>query len=183
MEKPEQKLLFDGEPAEEQRDKQQADIEEILLNTQEQGQMMEQLIKSQIQVKDEMINKLHKELDYYKQEAAEKYVDQVMKAVIKVRRDMKKLISSENWNTMTVEDLKREYSYVLDDITDLLAQQNIDPFSSQPGCAFDPSIHSAKLEPTNDPELDKRIKASLTEGYKKGDKVIQAERVIAYQYK
>ena len=30
--------------------------------------MVEQLIKNQINVKDEMINKLHNELDYYKRE-------------------------------------------------------------------------------------------------------------------
>ena len=51
---------------------------EVLLNTREQGQMMEQLIKNQIEVKDEMIDKLHKELDYYKQDAADRFVDQLM---------------------------------------------------------------------------------------------------------
>ena len=76
---------------------QAGELLEILLNTREQGQMMEQLIKNQIEVKDEMINKLHKELDYYKQDAADRFVDQLMKAVIKVRKDMTRLTTSDKW--------------------------------------------------------------------------------------
>ena len=159
------------------------DLLEILLNTREQGQMMERLIKNQIEVKDEMINKLHKELDYYKQDAADRFVDQLMKAVIKVRKDMSKLVSSERWSDMTVEDCKREYQYIMEDITDLLEQQNIDPYESNPGDDFDASIHQPKLEITDDISLDKKVKESISEGYKKGDKVLIPERVIVYQYK
>lgn len=71
---------------------------EILLNTREQGQMIEQLIKNQINIKDEMISKLHKELDYYKQDSAERFADQLMKAVIKVRKDMGRLLNSSKWS-------------------------------------------------------------------------------------
>jgi molecular chaperone GrpE (heat shock protein) len=156
---------------------------EILLNTREQGQMMEQLIKNQIQVKDEMISKLHKELDYYKQDSTDRFVDQLMKSVIKVRKDMNKRISSEAWDRMTLADLKREYQYVLEDITDLLEQQNVDAYESNPGDDFDASIHQAKLEATNDINLDKKIKGSISEGYKKRGKVLIPERVIVYQYK
>ncbi len=161
----------------------EGEILEVLLNTREQGQMMEQLIKNQIEVKDEMINKLHKELDYYKQDAADRFVDQLMKAVIKVRKDMNKLISSDKWEGMTIEDLKREYQYVLEDISDLLEQQNVDPYQSEPGDDFDAAIHQPKLEATTDESLDKKIKESISEGYKKGDKVLIPERVIVYQFK
>lgn len=156
---------------------------EILLNTREQGQMMEQLIKNQIEVKDAMINKLHKELDYYKQDAADRFVEQLMKAVIKVRRDMTRLVDSGKWDDLTADELRREYLYCVDDITDLLEQQNVDPYRSVPGEFFDPSIHQAKVEATEDATLDKTIKESISEGYKKGDKVLIPERVIVYQYK
>lgn len=161
----------------------EGEVLELLLNTREQGQMMEQLIKNQIEVKDEMINKLHKELDYYKQDAADRFVDQLMKAVIKVRKDMNKLISSDKWEGMTIEDMKREYQYVLEDITDLLEQQNVDPYQSKPGDDFDAAIHQPKLEAVTDESLDKKIKESISEGYKKGDKVLIPERVIVYQFK
>ena len=159
------------------------ELMEILLNTREQGQMMEQLIKNQIQVKDDLIDKLHKELDYYKQGAADRFVDQLMKAVIKVRKDMVKITSSDDWANMSADDLRREYQYSLEDISDLLEQQNVDPFSSEPGDAFDAAIHQAKVEITDDESLDKKVKSSLSEGYKKGDTVLIPERVIVYQYK
>ena len=140
---------------------------EILLNTREQGQMMEQLIKNQIEVKD----------------AADRFTDQLMKAVIKVRKAMTRLVTSDKWQEMTADDLRREYQYSLEDITDLLEQQNVDPFSSEPGDDFDASIHQAKIEATNDVSLDKKVKESISEGYKKGSKVLIPERVIVYQYK
>ncbi len=161
----------------------QGELMEILLNTREQGQMMEHLIKHQIEVKDEMINKLHKELEYYKQGAADRFVDQLMKALIKVRKDMLKIINSQNWGGMSVEDLKREYIYASEDLSDLLEQQNVDQFMTESGDVFDAAIHQPKIEVTNDPSLDKKIKESISEGYKKGDKVLIPERVIVYQYK
>lgn len=179
-----EKIMNQIEEAPEGSDETQAgELLEILLNTREQGQMMEQLIKNQIEVKDEMINKLHKELEYYKQDSADRFVNQLMKAVIKVRKDMSKLISSEKWNGLTEEELKREYQYIMEDITDLLDQQSVYPYESEPGDDFDASIHQPKLEPTVDMALDKKVKESISEGYKKGDKVLIPERVIVYQYK
>ena len=159
------------------------EVLEILLNTREQGQMMEQLIKNQIEVKDAMISKLHKELEYYKQEAADRFADQLMKAVIKVRKDMVKLMASGKWDEMSREDIQREYTYIFEDLTDLLEQQNIDSYKTEPGELFDASIHQPKIEVTDNPELDKTIKESLSEGYKKRDKVLLPERVVVYQYK
>ena len=159
------------------------EILEILLNTREQGQMIAQLIKNQIEVKDEMISKLHKELDYYKQDAADKFVVQLMKAVIKVRKDMNKLMNSREWEEMSADDLRREYRYAMEDVTDLLEQQNVDSIASVPGDEFNPSIHQPKIEVTTDIYLDKKVKESISEGYKKGDKILIPERVIVYQYK
>jgi molecular chaperone GrpE (heat shock protein) len=48
---------------------------------------------------------------------------------------------------------------------------------------FDASIHQAKVETTNDPSLDKTVKESICEGYRKGEKILQPERVTVYQYK
>ena len=39
------------------------ELTRILLNTEEQCQMVDQMIKKQIDVKDQMIDKLHKELE------------------------------------------------------------------------------------------------------------------------
>lgn len=156
---------------------------EILLNTREQGQIMEQLIKNQIEVKDALINKLHEELEYYKQNAADRFVDQVMKGVIKVRKDMIRLTTSDEWDKMSADELRKEYRYTLEDLTDLLEQQNIDSYQSNEGDFFDAAIHQAKIEVTEEKELDKTVKESISEGYKKGSKVLLPERVVIYQYK
>lgn len=164
-------------------------LDELLLNTQEQcqmmqeqGEMMQSLIKNQIEVKDAMIDQLHKQLENYRQDDAARYTEQLMKAVIRVRQNMVKLMSTERFATMSVEDLRQEYNYVVEDLTNLLQQQNVDPYSSEPGAPFDGKIHTARTEATSDPALDKRIKQSLSEGYIMGNKTLITERVIAYKY-
>lgn len=65
----------------------------------------------------------------------------------------------------------------------MMEQQNIDPYQTNAGEPFDASIHQPKLEATDNPALDKTIKESLSEGYRKRDKVLLPERVAVYQYK
>lgn len=158
-------------------------LSQILFNTEEQCQMVQKLIKNQIEVKDAQIDKLYAELEYYKKDSAERFVEQVMKAIIKVRKDLSRRIESVEWEGMSADELRREYIYVFEDMTDLLEQQNIDSYETSSGMAFDPSIHQAKIELTDNAEFDKMVKCSLSEGYKKGNKVIIPERVIVYQYK
>lgn len=158
-------------------------LSQILLNTQAQCQMVDNLIKNQIKVKDNQIDKLYAELEYYKKDSAERFVDQVMKGLIKVRKDLGRRIQSNAWEELTAEELRREYVYIFEDMSDLLEQQNIDSYETESGLMFDPSIHQAKIEVTDNIELDKTVKCSLSEGYKKGNKVIIPERVVVYQYK
>ncbi len=56
-----------------------------------------------------------------------------MKALIKVRKDMGRLIESNKFSEMSREDIQREYRYIYEDLTDLLEQQNIDAYKSEPG--------------------------------------------------
>ncbi len=175
----EEKISQSGEAEKEQV----GELMEIVLNTREQGKMVEDLINRQIYVKDDIIDKLHKELEYYKKESADRFIDQVMKSVIKVRKDMARLIASDKWDAISIENLKTEYTYIYEDLTDLLEQQNIDAYQTNEGEDFDASIHQAKIEVTDNRQLDKKIKQSLGEGYKKRDKILQPERVVVYQYK
>lgn len=166
-------------------------IEELLLNTREQGQMMQDqmnimkaLIDKQIEVKDETINKLHAELEFYKQDAQEKFANQLIKGIIKIRTDMKKTIHSARWSEMSVQDLQKEYTYIFEDITDFLEQQNVDAFITEAGAEFDGSKHQVvKSIETEDQALDKKIAASKTDGYIKGNKLLIAERVDVYKLK
>lgn len=169
----------------------QENLEEIVLNTREQGQMLENLIRSkieplienQIKVKDEMISKLYDELKFYKEGEAVRFENQLIKAIIKVRRNMLNYMKSNKWSNSDVDMLKDEYEGVLMDIDSLLELQNVDPYTSNPGDDFDKSIHEAKIEITDDIELDKKIKESIKEGYKKDGKVLVTERVLVYKVK
>lgn len=137
---------------------------------------------NQMQVKDDLLNKLHQELEYYKKDHASKFENQLLKAVIKIRHDMKQKLASASLENCSAGELLKEYTYIFQDITDLLEQQNCDEIISQPGDIFDPAIHQAKIEQTTDEALDKSVKESVREGYKKGDKVLIPERVLVYQY-
>ena len=169
----------------------QENLEEIVFNTREQGQMLENLIRSkieplienQIKVKDEMISKLYDELKFYKEGEAVRFENQLIKAIIKVRRNMLNYMKSNKWSNSDVDMLKDEYEGVLMDIDSLLELQNVDPYTSNPGDDFDKSIHEAKIEITDNIELDKKIKESIKEGYKKDGKVLVTERVLVYKVK
>lgn len=156
---------------------------EIVLNTRERCKMMEQFIENQIRIKDEMIDKLYKELEYYKQEAADRFVEQFLKAFIKVHKDMGRLYNGDKWEEMSADELRREFQYAFEDITDLFEQQNMDVYRSEYGDVFNPSIHQPKIEYTDDITLDKKVKLSISEGYKRGKKIIIPERVIVFQFK
>lgn len=186
-----QKVLQDMPEAAEDKEIEIEDaIRQTFYNTREQGKLLyeqqerfDQLIRNQIKVKDAMIDKLHEELDFYKQGSEEKFADQLMKNVIKIRKSMQRLMAADSWETMQADELRREYRYILEDITDLLEQQNVDAYTSTPGDMFDPAIHQAKVETTEDQTADRTIKESISDGYKKGNRVLIPERVIVYRCK
>lgn len=176
-------ISYDETPAQETPSIQDM-LTEILLNTQEQCTLVDTMLRTQINLKDEQINKLHSELQFYKDDHSSKFINQVMKAVIKVRKDMTKRTAAQDWAEMSAAELRREYAYVLDDLTDLLEQQNIDPYETSVGEPFNASKHQVhKIVPTEDETLDKTVARSVSEGYTKGDKVLLVERVDVYQYK
>lgn len=175
--------LHEGSVLHEEAEREIEELYEIVLNTREQCEMMDQFIKNQIRVKDEMIDKLYKELEYYKQESADRFVEQFLKAFIKVHKDMGRLCKGDKFGEMNADELRREWQYAFEDITDLFEQQNMDVYSSQYGDDFDPSIHQPKIEYTDDITLDRKVKSSISEGYKRGNKIIIPERVIVFQFK
>ena len=148
-----------------------------------QYQSVENLIKNQIEVKDAMIEKLHKELEDYRQDVADRSVQQFIKSIIKVKKDMDKVISSAKFATMSSEELQDEYIHIFEDITDLLEMENVDFYITPVGEEFDKKIHVGKAEKTDNPDLDKTIKESISEGYMRKGKVFIHESVKVYCYK
>ena len=169
--------------SEESKEDIQLKVLEYLAKIDEQCSQLDALMVGRIQVRDDQINLLHEELEYYKKDAAAKFENQLLKAVIKIRQGMKKKINSDYFDGKDAEQILQEYVYAFEDLTDLLEQQICDEIETQPGEAFDPAIHQAKLEATDDASLDKTVKCSVNSGYKKDGKVLIPERVIVYQYK
>ena len=157
------------------------ELNEILLNTQEQCQMMEQVLIEQIKKKDSLIDMLHKELEYYKQDQADRLINQAMKDVIRLRNQLLKTIQSDSWENMTEEELRKRLIYMEEDITDLLQRQEIDPFTSLSGETFDGGKHKAAVIPTDDDSLDRKIQKSTSPGYIKRGKVLIPESVVVYR--
>lgn len=161
----------------------QANILEEIIKINEQCEHLNTLVVNRIQARDELINKLHEELDYYKKDTATKFENQLLKAVIKIRQDMKRKLTSDFFKEKNASQILQEYTYIFEDLTDLLEQQICDEIETMPGELFNPAIHQAKIEITEEESLDKTVKCSLTTGYKKDGKVLIPERVIVYQYK
>ena len=161
----------------------QADmLNEILLNTQEQCQIMDQVLRRQIEKKDEQIDLLHKELQYYKEAQADRLIDQAMKEVIKLRNGILKTMQSDEWDRLDADKLRQVIAYLEEDIVNLLEMQDIDAFTSEPGELFDPGKHQlAAIIPTEDEDLDRRIQMSTRPGYRKKDMVLVHESVTVYR--
>ncbi|MCR5782454.1 MAG: nucleotide exchange factor GrpE [Clostridia bacterium] len=144
---------------------------------------IETFICSQLETKDAQIDRLHAELSYYKQDQAQRFEEQLLKAVIKILVSMKKTSRTDRWNDMTADEAKREYLYAADDIADMLTLQNVDEFESGEGDDFDASRHqAAKAVTTPDKSLDKKIKRSLAPGFERNGKVMIFERVEVFRF-
>ena len=161
----------------------QTNLVELAIKIDEKCDYLNSLMVDRIQARDELINRLHEELEYYKKDCASKFENQLLKAVIKVRQDMKKKLNNGFFDGKDAEQILLEYTYAFEDLTDLLEQQLCDEIVSEEGDMFNPAIHQAKIERTDDQSLDKTIKCSLSAGFKKDGKVLIPERVIAYQFK
>ena len=145
--------------------------------------LIHEVLIKQLEEKDKLINRLHDELEYYKQETAEKVETQIIKSVIGIHKNMHRRLQSSEWKDFSENDIRREYGYLYEDITDLLEQNNVDSYESMPGELFNPAIHQAKVIKTSEALKDRTIKECISPGYIKGKKVLIPERVIVYQLK
>ena len=168
-----------GEMNMEETQKQNA---EILTQIKEQLDALQTQVEKQVLIQSEQTSRLLEELDHYKKGSSDRFENQLLKAVIKIRMDIKRNLASERFRQKSAEELLEAYRYIFEDISDLLELQNCDEFQSEPGSEFDPSIHQAKIEPTEEPEKNRLVKCSLTPGFRKDGKTLVAERVVVYKY-
>ncbi|MDJ0991034.1 MAG: nucleotide exchange factor GrpE [Desulfobacterales bacterium] len=136
--------------------------------------------------KDEIIDRLHSELQEYKQDIIKKYVLSIVMDVVKVADDIRKWLAYFRSLEVSQRDPRKLFRYVEaipSDLEDVFYWHGVKPFSHQDG-AFDPSRQRAiKKIPTDDPALDKCVAHSIRPGYEWETKVIRQEMVAVYVFK
>jgi molecular chaperone GrpE (heat shock protein) len=133
--------------------------------------------------KDKVIDRLHDELQEYKQDLLKKHLLTVILDVIKIADDIRKWLHHFRALEPAQRDPLKLFRYleaIPTDLEDVFYWHGVKPFASTEG-AFDPARQRvAKKVPTTDPSKDKTVARSLRPGYIWDDKVIRQEMVAVY---
>ncbi|MFZ7124668.1 MAG: nucleotide exchange factor GrpE [Desulfobacterales bacterium] len=133
--------------------------------------------------KEMIIDRLHGELQDYKQDLLKKLVLSFILDVIKLADDIRKWIAHFKALEPSQRDPVKLFRYleaIPSDLEDIFYWQGVKPYSTSDG-AFDPIRQRAlKKVPTDDPHLDKTVSHSLRPGYEWDGKVIRQEMVAVY---
>ena len=135
--------------------------------------------------KDQIIDRLHSELQEYKQDILKKYVLSIVMDVVKVADDIRKWLVYFRSLEVSQRDPRKLFRYleaIPSDLEDVFYWHGVKPFSSEEGL-FDPARQRAiKKLPTDDPTQDKNVAHSIRPGYEWESKVIRQEMVAVYVY-
>jgi molecular chaperone GrpE (heat shock protein) len=135
--------------------------------------------------KDEIIDKLHQELQEYKQDIVKKHILSIVLDVVKVADDIRKWIAYFRSLDVSQRDPVKLFRYleaIPSDLEDIFYWQGVKPYVNREG-VFDPAKQrTIKKITTDDPSKDKTIAKSLRPGYEWEGKVIRQEMVAVYVY-
>ena len=133
--------------------------------------------------KDEIIDRLHAELQEYKQNILKKYVLSIVMDIVKVADDIRKWLAYFRSLEVSQRDPRKLFRYlegIPSDLEDVFYWHGVKPFSNQEG-PFDPTRQRAiKKVPTSDPTLDKCVAYNIRPGYEWETKVVRQEMVAVY---
>jgi molecular chaperone GrpE len=135
--------------------------------------------------KDEIIDRLHTELQEYKQDILKKYILSIVMDVVKVADDIRKWLTYFRSLDVSQRDPRKLFRYleaIPSDLEDVFYWHGVKPFASEDG-PFDPGRQRAiKKIPTADANMDKIVAHSIRPGYEWETKVIRQEMVAVYVY-
>jgi molecular chaperone GrpE (heat shock protein) len=135
--------------------------------------------------KDQVIDKLHQELQEYKQDIVKKHILSIVLDVVKVADDIRKWLAYFRSLDVSQRDPVKLFRYleaIPSDLEDIFYWQGVKPYTNREG-VFNPAKQRAiKKIPTDDILKDKTIAKSLRPGYEWEDKVIRQEMVAVYVY-
>lgn len=137
------------------------------------------------QHKNKIIDGLHQDLQGYREGLIKKHFHSMITDAIKIVDDIRKLKTHYEDEPPTEETLPTLLKFLEDiasDIEDLFSWQGVVPFTC--GTQYFDSTRQRvvkKIE-TFDPDMDKKVAASIRPGYKLDDKVLRPEMVTVYVY-
>ena len=133
--------------------------------------------------KREQINKLHAELQTYKDNLAnslrEPMLTDLIMLVTQLDREIKKY--EENTDGMNPTAMLENFRSIPEYIDDLLKRQGVEVYSTEPGAEFDAIRHKGKNRiETPDKTKERTVARSLLSGYEFGGKILAKELVDVY---
>jgi len=124
--------------------------------------------------RERVVDRLHAELQEYKQDLLLKVLRPVFVDLIQLHDDIGKMAAAGADGAMAP---------VQQGIEDILYRQGVEPFAVE-AAAFDPRLQRAvSTVPTDDPALNKTVAARLRKGFRAGEKVIRPEVVAVFAAK
>ena len=164
-----------------------ADFKERLAAIEEALKQSNQLFDNKLlydKAKEEMITKLHKELQVYKDDFHKKLVKPIIMDMIVFADSMKALASryeeipEAEMMPEKYQKLRAEFLKVGEHINDLIYNYGVEPFYCEAGSDFDSKIQQSKKTSLVESEEDnKKIIASLNPGYCWDDQILRKEYV------
>lgn len=133
--------------------------------------------------REKVVDRLHAELQEYKQDLLLKLLRPVFVDLIQLHDDIGKMVEAQAGRDGDVGRLLDVMRGFQQGIEDILYRQGVEPFLAETG-PFDPRRQRAVATvPTDDPAANKSVAARLRKGFQAGDKVIRPEIVSVYALK
>jgi molecular chaperone GrpE len=136
--------------------------------------------------RERVIDRLHAELQEYKQDFLLKVQRPIFIDLIQLHDDIGKMVETRPASGAEPER-NQAICGVIESIQtaieDILYRQGVEPFTME-GDEFDPRKQRAvSTQVTDDPKLNKRVASRLRKGFQAGDKLIRPEVVIVFTFR
>lgn len=162
-------------------------IESLYEHLSEQISDMETLFTKRIMhtdYEDKVIDRMHDELQKYKEDLYSQLIKPILLDVIEVRDSIMRIaatyLNKPEGEQCIPNKIFADYAY---DLQDILEKNNVEIYRSGNGTPFVPvKQRVVKKEITDDESFHGKIAESLSSGYSYGERVISAEKVSVYFY-
>jgi molecular chaperone GrpE len=136
--------------------------------------------------RERVIDRLHAELQEYKQDFLLKVQRPIFIDLIQLHDDIGKMIAARPASDPEPDrnpGVRSVIESIQTAIEDILYRQGVEPFALE-GDEFDPRKQRAvSTQVTDDPRLNKRVATRLRKGFQAGDKLIRPEVVTVFTFR